>query len=122
MFHCWAYNLDPLTLVIPFLITARAMSHGIQLVERYYVEAHQAKDNHDAARRTFETLFRPGTLGIVSDAVGLLLISLGSSPINVKLGIYASIWAGQWCITVLMTVPLVLSLLPLSKVSERRCR
>jgi predicted RND superfamily exporter protein len=109
------YNLDPLTLVIPFLITARAMSHGIQLVERYYIEAHHAKDNHDAARRTFETLFRPGTLGIVSDAVGLLLISLGSSPINVKLGIYASIWAGSVVLTVLIAVPLVLSLLPLSK-------
>jgi predicted RND superfamily exporter protein len=112
------YNLDPLTLVIPFLITARAMSHGIQLVERYYHEAHEAHDNHDAARRTFETLFRPGTLGIVSDAVGLLLISLGSSPINVKLGIYASIWAGTVVITVLIAVPLVLSLLPLSKVSS----
>lgn len=109
------YNLDPLTLVIPFLITARAMSHGIQLVERYYLEAHEAVDNHDAARRTFETLFRPGTLGIVSDAVGLLLISLGSSPINVKLGIYASIWAGTVVITVLIAVPLILSLLPLSK-------
>lgn len=109
------YNLDPLTLVIPFLITARAMSHGIQLVERYYLEAREAEDNHDAARRTFETLFRPGTLGIVSDAVGLLLISLGSSPINVKLGIYASIWAGTVVITVLITVPLVLSLLPLRK-------
>ncbi len=109
------YNLDPLTLVIPFLITARAMSHGIQLVERYYVEAQYATDNHDAARRTFESLFRPGTLGIVSDAVGLLLISLGSSPINVKLGIYASIWASSVVVTVLMAVPLVLSLLPLSK-------
>jgi predicted RND superfamily exporter protein len=94
------------------------MSHGIQLVERYYHEAHEAHDNHDAARRTFETLFRPGTLGIVSDAVGLLLISLGSSPINVKLGIYASIWAGTVVITVLIAVPLVLSLLPLSKVSS----
>ena len=109
------YNLDPLTLVIPFLITARAMSHGIQLVERYYVEVNNATDNHDAARRTFESLFRPGTLGIVSDAVGLLLISLGSSPINVKLGIYASIWAISVVVTVLMAVPLILSLLPLSK-------
>jgi predicted RND superfamily exporter protein len=109
------YNLDPLTLVIPFLITARAMSHGIQLVERYYVEVNNARDNHDAARRTFESLFRPGTLGIASDAVGLLLISLGSSPINVKLGIYASIWAISVVVTVLMAVPLILSLLPLSK-------
>jgi hypothetical protein len=112
------FNLDPLTLVIPFLITARAMSHGIQLVERYYQEARHATDNHDAARRTFETLFRPGTLGIVSDAVGLSLIALGSSPINVKLGIYASIWAGTVVITVLIAVPLVLSLLPLSKPPE----
>ena len=112
------YNLDPLTLVIPFLITARAMSHGIQLVERYYVEAVDARDNHDAARRTFETLFRPGTLGIVSDAVGLLLISLGSSPINVKLGIYAALWAGSVVITVLIAVPLILSLLPLSPIAE----
>ncbi len=109
------FNLDPLTLVIPFLITARAMSHGIQLVERYYHEVPFAKDNHDAARRTFETLFRPGTLGIVSDAVGLLLISLGSSPINVKLGIYASIWAISVILTVLIAVPLVLSLLQKAK-------
>ena len=27
------YNLDPLMLVVPFLISARAMSHGIQIVE-----------------------------------------------------------------------------------------
>lgn len=113
------FNLDPLTLVIPFLITARAMSHGIQLVERYYLEARYASDNRDAARRTFESLFRPGTLGIVSDAVGLLLISLGSSPINVKLGIYASIWAGSVVLTVLIAVPLVLSLLPLTKQVEK---
>lgn len=109
------YNLDPLTLVIPFLITARAMSHGIQLVERYYDEVPKSKDNHDAARRTFETLFRPGTLGIVSDAVGLLLIALGSSPINVKLGIYAAMWATSVIFTVLIAVPLVLSLLPMKK-------
>ncbi len=113
------YNLDPLTLVIPFLISARAMSHGIQLVERYYMEIPNATDNHDAARRTFEALFRPGTLGIVSDAIGLLLISLGSSPINVKLGIYASIWASTVVITVLITVPLILSMLPLSQLKEK---
>jgi predicted RND superfamily exporter protein len=106
------FNLDPLTLVIPFLISARAMSHGIQLVERYYLEAKTASNSHEAAQRTFETLFRPGSLGVVSDAVGLLLIALGSSPINVKLGIYASLWALSVVLTVLIAVPLVLSMLP----------
>ncbi len=32
------FNLDPLTLVVPFLISARAMSHGVQLVQRDYHE------------------------------------------------------------------------------------
>ena len=38
------FNLDPLILVIPFLISARAMSHGIQLVERYYSELAEVGD------------------------------------------------------------------------------
>jgi predicted RND superfamily exporter protein len=109
------FNLDPLTLVIPFLISARAMSHGIQLVERYYLETETAANSHDAAQKTFETLFRPGSLGVVSDAVGLLLIALGSSPINVKLGIYASLWALSVVLTVLIAVPLVLSILPMKR-------
>lgn len=109
------YNLDPLTLVIPFLISARAMSHGIQLVQRYYEEAETAETSFEAAHRTFDSLFRPGTLGIISDAIGLLLIALGSVPINVKLGIYASLWAVGVVFTVLMAVPLLLSILPKPK-------
>lgn len=113
------YNLDPLTLVIPFLISARAMSHGIQLVQRYYDELPQVPEGEPrgetAARRTFESLFRPGSLGVVSDAVGLLLIALGSVPINVKLGIYASLWALAVIFTVLIAIPLVLSQLPAPK-------
>jgi len=106
------YNLDPLGLVIPFLISARAMSHGIQLVERYYAELPEAAGPQDAAQRTFESLFRPGSLGVVSDAIGLLLISIGSIPLNTKLAHYASLWALCIILTVLVAVPLLLSVLP----------
>lgn len=109
------YNLDPLTLVIPFLISARAMSHAIQLVQRYYDEVETSETSFEAAHRTFDSLFRPGSLGIVSDAIGLSLIALGSVPINVKLGIYASLWAACVVVTVLIAVPLMLSLLPKPK-------
>ena len=108
----FGYNLDPLGLVIPFLISARAMSHGIQLVERYYAELEETRNSHDAARRTFENLFRPGSLGVVSDAVGLLLIAIGSIPLNTKLAHYSSLWALSIIITVLLAVPLLLSVLP----------
>ncbi|MCG7909555.1 MAG: MMPL family transporter, partial [Candidatus Thiodiazotropha taylori] len=114
------YNLDPLTLVIPFLISARAMSHAIQLVQRFYGELEEVDDPREAAHRTFDSLFRPGSLGIVSDAIGLLLIALGSVPINVKLGIYASLWAVCVVFTVLIAVPLMLSLLPKPKPAAKR--
>jgi predicted RND superfamily exporter protein len=106
------YNLDPLMMVIPFLISARAMSHGIQLVERYYQERAVLRDGPQAARAAFASLFRPGSLGVISDAIGLLLISLGSVPINDKLAIYASFWALSVIITVLITVPVALQILP----------
>lgn len=114
------YNLDPLTLVIPFLISARAMSHAIQLVQRFYDELKKDDDSRAAAHRTFDALFRPGSLGIVSDAIGLLLIALGSVPINEKLGIYASLWAGGVVFSVLITIPLMLSLLPKPRPAAKR--
>lgn len=109
------YNLDPLTLVVPFLISARAMSHGIQLVARYYGELETQKDSKKAARTTFDSLFRPGSLGVISDAIGLLLIALGTVPINTKLAHYASLWAFFVIFTVLITIPVVLTLLPQPK-------
>ena len=106
------YHLDPLGLVIPFLISARAMSHGIQLVERYYGELEKTGDGPTAARQAFDSLFRPGSLGVVSDAIGLALIALGSVPLNVQLAHYASLWALAVIVNVLLTVPLLLSVLP----------
>lgn len=114
----FGYNIDPLGLVIPFLISARAMSHGIQLVERFYAELPETGDNTIAARTTFESLFRPGSLGVVSDAIGLLLIAIGSIPLNTKLANYASVWAMCIIITVLIGVPLLLSILPKPKKTQ----
>ena len=114
------WNLDPLNLVIPFLIAARAMSHSIQLVERYYDELATSRDSRTAARAAFDDLFRPGALAIVVDAVGILVLALGAAPINTKLGYYAGFWAFSVFFTVLLVVPLLLLLLPQPKKTENR--
>src|SRR5207237_6529606 len=36
------FSLDPLTLVIPFFVTARAVSHSVQMHDRYYEEYKKA--------------------------------------------------------------------------------
>jgi predicted RND superfamily exporter protein len=106
------YNLDPLMLVVPFLISARAMSHGIQIVERYYKEIKEGHDGRYAAHLAFSNLFRPGSLGVISDAIGLLLIAVGSVPINDKLAVYACLWALSVIVTVIIALPCILQLLP----------
>jgi predicted RND superfamily exporter protein len=112
------YNLDPLMLVVPFLISARALSHGIQKVERYFLELARTDDKQLAARNTFNALFRPGALAIVADAAALFLIGLGSVPINDKMAIYASFWAVSMLVTVLVTLPMLLAILPKPKKSS----
>jgi len=114
------YNLDPLGLVIPFLISARAMSHGIQIVKRYYAELAVTPTPSAAAANTFGSLFRPGTLGVVSDAIGLLLIAVGSIPLNTKLAHYASLWALCIIPTVLIAVPAALSILPAQRTQDEK--
>lgn len=108
----FGYNLDPLMLVVPFLISARSMSHGIQKVERYQLELARCGDRIQAARSTFNALFRPGSLAIVADAAALALIGLGSVPINDKMAVYAAFWALSMVVTVLVVIPMLLSLLP----------
>jgi predicted RND superfamily exporter protein len=105
-------NLEPLSLPIPFLIAARATSHGVQLVVRYYEELAIVKSGKQAARNALDALFRPGSLAIIVDAVGIAVLVLGAAPFNYKLGIAAGFWGFSVIFTVHFMVPLALTVLP----------
>ena len=108
-------NLEPLSLPIPFLIAARAMSHGTQLVSRYYEELDVHKNAALSARKTLEALFRPGSLAIIVDAIGITVLMLGTAPFNTKLGAAAGFWGFSVIFTVHFMIPLALSVLPQPK-------
>ncbi len=108
-------NLEPLSLPIPFLIAARATSHGVQLVARYYEELAKVHNGKKAARNALDALFRPGSLAIIVDAVGITVLVLGSAPFNHKLGVAAGFWAFSVIFTVHFMVPLALTVLPQPK-------
>jgi predicted RND superfamily exporter protein len=109
------YHLDPLMLVIPFLIAARSMSHGIQIVERWYQELYRTQNSSAAAHATLTEMFHPGTLGITCDAIGLVLLMTGSVRINFELGVFTALWAMCGILNVLVFIPLLLSYLPTPK-------
>ena len=114
------YHLDPLMLVIPFLIAARSMSHGIQIVERWYQELARLGDGPKAAQATLNEMFHPGALGITCDAIGLVLLTTGSVRINFELGVFTALWAVCGMLNVLVFIPLLLSILPTPKTTAAR--
>jgi hypothetical protein len=112
------FNLDPLILVIPLLITARSVSHAVQMIERYFEELEINKNQERAAFACMNELFLPGFTGVLSDAGGILVLSVATIPLIQKLAYYGSWWAfaNLFCITHLM--PILLSYFPTPKRTE----
>ena len=104
-------HLDPLSMPIPFLIAARATSHGVQVVERYYYELARTASGKQAARNALDALFRPGSLAIIVDAIGIAAVAIGTAPFNKHLGAFAGFWALSVIFTVHFMCPLALTVL-----------
>ncbi len=106
------YNLDPLILVIPLLISARAASHAVQMIERYFEELETTGDRHTAIERAFTELIIPGAIGVLADAAGILVLSVATIPLIRKLAFFGAFWGFSNIFTILMLIPLLLSVLP----------
>ncbi|MBI4563262.1 MAG: MMPL family transporter [Planctomycetes bacterium] len=114
-------NLDPLILVVPMLVSARALSHSVQFMEKFYETLKCCPDKREAATRASGTLWAPGILGIGTDAVGILLIATSTIPIMQKLAFICSMWAASVLFSVLVLNPILLSVLPVPKRAMEAC-
>jgi len=113
-------TFDPLILVIPMLITARATSHTVQMAERFFEDYElmlPVYGDPDVAKREVATvamseLIVPGTLGIITDVAGLLMIMVTTIPQMRQLGEYGAFWVSSIIITVEITHPILICYLP----------
>ncbi len=102
------FALDPLALVIPFFVTARAVSHSVQMHERYYEEYHKQNWHKERAIvGAFAELFVPTLSGIITDSLGMLVIIIVPVAILQKIAIWASIWVATVAISELLLNPIV---------------
>ncbi|MEN8158909.1 MAG: hypothetical protein ABFS41_02425, partial [Myxococcota bacterium] len=119
-------TFDPLILVIPMLITARATSHTVQMAERFFedYELHLPRyGDPDVAKREVATvamgeLIVPGTLGILTDVCGLLVIMVTTIPQMFDLGEFGAFWVTSILITVEIMHPILICYLPAPHDSE----
>jgi predicted RND superfamily exporter protein len=130
-FTAWiGIALDPLILVIPLLITARSISHTIQMAERFFEdfemesEAREQRlgrtlteeDIHAAKVETATTamakLMLPGMLGIITDAAGLLVIYITTIQQMRNLATFGSFWVIAIIFNVILLHPIMIAYLP----------
>lgn len=103
------FNLEPLTLVIPLLITARALSHSVQITERYFELYEEQKEVIPACIDCGASILPPGLLGIATDAIGILLIAVAPIPMMQKLAYICAFWANSIIVTGLVFTPVFIS-------------
>jgi len=103
------FSLDPLVLVVFVLITARALSHSVQWMERYYDEYLRLGDKQAAIVQSYVSLFSPAMVSIASDALAILTIAVASIPLMQKLAFVASFWIVSIVLSVVTLQPVILS-------------
>lgn len=103
------YGLDPLAILVPFLVFAIGVSHGVQQINLITTVLGEGKSAEEAARVSFSGLLVPGTMALITALVGfgtLYLIPVGMIR---ELSVTASIGVALKIITNLIMLPLVVS-------------
>ncbi|WP_018229446.1 efflux RND transporter permease subunit [Methyloversatilis universalis] len=104
------FHLDPLVIVVAFLITAQAISNSVQLISRYDDEiAHGASSSAAAAVASAKNLFKPSMLAIVADAGCVLVVALTPIPMLEKISYIGTVWIFSIFISALVMTPVMLS-------------
>lgn len=106
------YNLDPLIIVVPVLLVARALSHSVQMCERYFEIYNECGDIRKAIVEALISLFPPGVVGIICDAAGLFIIAIAPIRLIEKLAYVCGLWSLSLVITAIVVTFLLLSYLP----------
>lgn len=104
------FHLDPLVIVVAFLITAQAISNSVQLISRYDDEIAQGASTSAAASiASAKNLFKPSMLAIVCDAGCVLVVALTPIPMLEKISYIGTVWIMSIFVSALILTPVMLS-------------
>lgn len=85
------FGLDPLAVLVPFLVFAIGVSHGVQQINFIVRELAHGKTTEEAARASFSGLLIPGVLALVTAFVSFITLILIPIPMVRELAITASL-------------------------------
>ncbi|MCF3648320.1 efflux RND transporter permease subunit [Synoicihabitans lomoniglobus] len=121
------FGLDPFSILVPFLIFAIGVSHGVQMMRAYRAEAFSGHSSVEAARAAFRQLLVPGGVALLTDTLGFVTMLIIKIEVIRELAITASLGVAVILITNLFLLPILLSYVQLpdhyqEKIAARRER
>ena len=103
------YELDPYSVLVPFLVFAIGMSHGAQKMNGIMQDIGRGANSLVAARYTFRRLFLAGLTALLCDAVGFGVLMVIDIEAIRDLAFIASLGVAVLVFTNLILLPILLS-------------
>jgi predicted RND superfamily exporter protein len=111
------YGLDPYSMLVPFLVFAIGISHGVQIINNVANRFFFGVGAYWSARRAFRALYVAGFIALISDGIGFLTLMVIEIPVIQELALTASVGVGVLIFTNLLLMPVLLSYTGLTKAS-----
>jgi predicted RND superfamily exporter protein len=103
------FGLDPMSILVPFLVFAIGVSHGVQMINAVRRRVLDGQTTKAASASAFRSLLVPGGVALLSDTVGFLTLLAIDIGIIRELAISASLGVAVIILTNLILLPLVIS-------------
>ncbi|MDF3872862.1 efflux RND transporter permease subunit [Pseudomonas putida] len=113
-------QLDPYSILVPFLVFAIGMSHGAQKMNGIMQDIGRGAHRWVAARYTFRRLFLAGLTALLADAVGFAVLLIIDIPVIKDLALTASLGVALLIFTNLVLLPILLSYTGVSPAAAMR--
>jgi hypothetical protein len=107
-------SLDPMSILVPFLIFSIGVSHAVQMTNAWKIEALRGRDGVSAARIAFVKLFIPGASALLANAIGFLAIAFVQIEMVQELVFTATLGVTLMILTNKLLLPILLSYLRLT--------
>jgi hypothetical protein len=116
----FGFELDPYSILVPFLVFAIGVSHGAQKMNGIMQDIGRGAHKLVAARFTFRRLFLAGLTALLADAVGFAVLMVIDIPVIKDLALTASIGVAVLILTNLILLPVLLSYIGVSPAAAER--
>lgn len=113
-------ELNPYSILVPFLVFAIGMSHGAQKMNGIMQDVGRGTHRLIAARYTFRRLFAIGLVALLCDTVGFAVLAIIDIRAIRELAMVASIGVGVLIFTNLVLLPILLSFTGVSQTAALR--